>query len=77
MLLRCLCRWIPANDTEPQSRFGSEGAATTAAYRLDRVTVLDWLLDSDPAICWQVFRDLVDAPAEVVAKERARVAAEG
>lgn len=41
------------------------------------MTALDWLLDSDPAIRWQVYRDLVDAPAEVVAKERARVATEG
>lgn len=39
--------------------------------------VLDWLLDSDPAIRWQVLRDLVQAPAEVVAAERARVATEG
>ena len=39
--------------------------------------VLDWLLDSDPAIRWQVLRDLVQAPAEVVASERARVATEG
>jgi hypothetical protein len=41
------------------------------------MTVLDWLLDSDPAIRWQVLRDLVDAPAEVVAAERAQVANEG
>jgi hypothetical protein len=41
------------------------------------VSVLDWLLDSDPAIRWQVLRDLVHAPAEVVAAERARVATEG
>ena len=41
------------------------------------MTVLDWLLDSDPAIRWQVLRDLADAPAEVVAAERARVATEG
>ena len=39
--------------------------------------VLDWLLDSDPAIRWQVLRDLVHAPAEAVAAERARVATEG
>ena len=38
---------------------------------------IDWLLDSDPAIRWQVLRDLVDAPADVVAAERARVATEG
>ena len=40
-------------------------------------TIMDWLLDSDPAIRWQVLRDLADAPAEVVAAERARVATEG
>jgi hypothetical protein len=41
------------------------------------MTALDWLLDSDPAIRWQVLRDLVRAPAAVVAAERARVATEG
>lgn len=41
------------------------------------MTVLDWLLDSDPAIRWQALRDLAGAPAEVVAAERARVATEG
>jgi hypothetical protein len=41
------------------------------------MSVLDWLLDSDPAIRWQVLRDLLDAPAETVTAERARVAAEG
>jgi hypothetical protein len=41
------------------------------------VAVLDWMLDSDPSIRWQALRDLADAPAEVVAEERARVAAEG
>jgi hypothetical protein len=41
------------------------------------MTVLDWLLDSDPAIRWQVLRDLVDAPAETVAAERARTTTEG
>ncbi|HMC68892.1 MAG TPA: squalene cyclase, partial [Mycobacteriales bacterium] len=41
------------------------------------MTMLDWLLDSDPAIRWQVLRDLTDAPGEVVAAERARVATEG
>ncbi len=39
--------------------------------------VIDWLLDSDPAIRWQVLRDLADAPAEQVVAERARVATEG
>jgi hypothetical protein len=41
------------------------------------VTAVDWLLDSDPSIRWQVMRDLADAPAEEVAAERTRVATEG
>jgi hypothetical protein len=41
------------------------------------VTVLDWLLDADPAIRWQTLRDLTAAPADVVAAERARVATDG
>ena len=41
------------------------------------MTVLDWLLDGDPSIRWQTLRDLVEAPADVVASERARVATEG
>lgn len=36
-----------------------------------------WLLDSDPAIRWQVLRDLAGASASEVAGERARVATEG
>ena len=39
--------------------------------------VLAWLLDTDPAIRWQVMRDLTDTPAEDVAAERSRVASEG
>jgi len=36
-----------------------------------------WLLDSDPAIRWQVMADLTDEAPDVVAAERARVASEG
>ena len=39
--------------------------------------VLTWLLDSDPAIRWQVLRDLTDAPEQEALAERARVATEG
>ena len=39
--------------------------------------VIRWLLDSDPAIRWQVLRDLTDASPDAVAAERARVASEG
>jgi hypothetical protein len=39
--------------------------------------LVSWLLDSDPSIRWQVMRDLIGAPAEEAAAERARVATEG
>jgi hypothetical protein len=39
--------------------------------------VTQWLLDSDPSIRWQVMRNLIGAPAEEIAAERARVATEG
>jgi len=41
------------------------------------VSVIDWLLEGDPAIRWQVLRDLTDAPDSDVAAERARVEHEG
>ena len=39
--------------------------------------VIDWLLQGDPAIRWQVLRDLTDASPDEVAAERARVEHEG
>src|SRR5215210_537204 len=41
------------------------------------MNVIEWLLDSDPAIRWQVMRDLAHEPENAVAAERARVATEG
>jgi hypothetical protein len=41
------------------------------------VSVIGWLLDGDPAIRWQVLRDLTDAPPGEVAGERARVEYDG
>jgi hypothetical protein len=40
-------------------------------------SVIEWLLDSDPSIRWQVMRDLLGAPEPEWAGERAAVAAEG
>ena len=39
--------------------------------------LLDWLLDADPALRWQVERDLAGAPQEVWEATRARIAREG
>lgn len=39
--------------------------------------LVDWMLDSDPALRWQVERDLLHAPEETWRATRARVATEG
>jgi hypothetical protein len=41
------------------------------------MTVIDWLLDADPSIRWQVMSELQGQSDEAVAAERARVATEG
>jgi hypothetical protein len=38
---------------------------------------LKWLLDSDPAIRWQVMKDLTGEPPNAIAAEQSRVATEG
>ena len=40
-------------------------------------SVIQWLLDSDPSIRWQVMQDVTDASEDEVAVERAKVATEG
>ena len=42
-----------------------------------RPAQLRWLLEGDPAIRWQVMRDLMDEAPAAIAAERARVAKEG
>lgn len=42
-----------------------------------RPALLKWLLDSDPAIRWQVMRDLTAEAPDAIAAERSRVANEG
>ena len=44
---------------------------------MSEASVIRWLLDGDPAIRWQVMRDLTNEPNSVVAAERSRVAHEG
>ena len=43
----------------------------------DPGSVIDWLLDSDPSIRWQVMRDLLDAPEPEWRAERAKVETAG
>jgi hypothetical protein len=57
--------------------FRRDDGARIDTARGRHMTVIDWLLDSDPSIRWQVLRDLADEPADVVADERTRIATEG
>ena len=41
------------------------------------MATIDWVLDADPAIRWQVLRDLTDSAPDEVAAERERVAVVG
>ena len=50
---------------------------TKRQFPSSKSSVIRWLLDSDPSIRWQVMLDLIGAPADEVAAERARVANEG
>src|SRR3984893_8864313 len=48
---------------------GTSGATTEPPIR--------WLLDGDPAIRWQVLRDLAGAPDRTVERERSTIARDG
>jgi hypothetical protein len=50
---------------------------STSPLRSSNDPVIEWLLDADPSIRWQVMRDLTDTPAEIIEAERSRLAAEG
>lgn len=39
--------------------------------------IIQWLLDGDPVIRWQVHRDLLDSPIEVIESERRKIATDG
>ena len=47
------------------------------SYAVVMMDTIEWLLDSDPAIRWQVMRDLQGKPAQEVAVERAKVETQG
>lgn len=54
----------------------SAGASSVPGMRTD-ARMLDWLLDSDPTLRWQVERDLAGAPPGTWTATRARIATEG
>lgn len=53
------------------------GTRSDRSFPFSSDFVIEWLLDSDPAIRWQVMRDLTEAPPPNVVVERSRVASEG
>ncbi|WP_394554938.1 hypothetical protein ACDF64_08790 [Agromyces sp. MMS24-JH15] len=62
------------NATDPE--FTDPNVGDPGVTILD-AAVVDWLLSADPGVAWQAKRDLLDAPPDEVAAERARVAVEG
>jgi hypothetical protein len=75
---------IALEQTNPALQRPAQNLHTTCynkpMRRLDyapRPAHLKWLLDSDPAIRWQVMRDLTDAAPDAIASERSRVATQG
>jgi len=65
------------NPTRGIAERGEANQPTETPARNTSGAVIDWLLDSDPSIRWQVLRDLSRAPADIVTAERSRVASEG
>lgn len=55
----------------------SDGGSTVPVMTTTTPRLLDWLLDSDPALRWQVERDLAGAPEQTWRATRQRVAAQG
>jgi hypothetical protein len=59
-------------------RASTREARSTLRHRgRAEVSTIDWLLESDPTIRWQVMRDLLDEPDAIVARERSRTSVEG
>ena len=63
--------------TRPRPGFRVSEGRRSLPHMTVEPQVLEWLLDSDPALRWQVERDLAGAPPEVWQTTRARVPVEG
>ena len=66
-------RWIFKADGDKWRRV----VPSPLPKRIFQLRPIEWLLEGDPAIRWQVLRDLADASPDVVAAERSRIAREG
>src|SRR5439155_5517228 len=72
---RCSCH--PTRFGEPKSQTICYKRPMRLQQYAPRPAHLKWLLDSDPAIRWQVMRDLTYEAPNAIADERSRVATEG
>lgn len=55
----------------------ADGRTKVQSLAMETASLCSWLIDSDPALRWQVERDVLGEPAEVWGATRARVATEG
>ena len=71
----------PRRRRAPAPGHGAGAVRRASPASLPSVTgtgsVIEWLLNSDPSIRWQVMRDLLDAPEREWMTERAKVETEG
>src|SRR3712207_5356903 len=65
------------DSTRRRLNWASPSGPDSLATMMPSGALLDWLLDADPALRWQVQRDLAGAPQEVWGATRARIATEG
>ena len=70
-------RTARAGDTGGPSAAPAERPSVASRAMRRSSPAVDWLLDSDPSIRWQVMRDVLDAPEPEWAAERAEVEATG
>ena len=60
-----------------ESRTSSRGTSSKTVTMMSEDSVVEWLLEGDAVIRWQVLRDLLDEPAPVWEEERRRTVESG
>ena len=72
------CRSVPSRPTHLHSSKALAPSASAIGYDFCmNATLTEWLLDSDPAIRWQVERDLLELPSVVWTRTRSKLPEEG
>jgi hypothetical protein len=69
--------WLPWSLPAHAAPTPVDGRVPSAERRVPSRSAIRWLLTGDPAIRWQVLRDVVGAPDRTVERERRKVAREG